>query len=560
MFPCILNRMPELLQSLLKQDIGHLRIIAEFWGVELESISAGEAREELSASLLDAELIAELVDSLSPQAESALRALVEAEGRIPWPAFTRKYGDIREMGAARRDRERPHLKPASTAEYLYYRGLLARAFFDDDRGPQEFAYIPEDLLEQLYNVFDEEPVEPVVVQMPTPAGEALRTEALGRPASPGEKGREIPADDSILDDVTTCLAALRMGMDLESNGLPLVSAERVPAIQSLLTAAKLIKKDVPQAEAIKIFLECPRSEALKMLQDAWIESHTFNELWLMPELICEGEWRNNPQETREFLLNLLDAIPEDKWWSLGAFVRDIKQKYADFQRPAGDYDSWFIKRKADGQYLRGFTSWEQVDGALVKYFITDILHWLGQVDLSVAEDASEPTSFRINNTLVTGKEDQKVHISSQGVISIPRLAPRVVRYQVSRFCEWDAPKEDVYRYRLSTGSLAKAKEQGLKVEHLLTLLSRHSDAGVPPTLVKALKRWEVNGTEARLQTQVILKVSRPEVLEEMRRSKAAKFLGEALGPTTVIVKGGAVQKVMEALMELGIVGESQIGE
>ncbi len=154
MFPCILNRMPELLQSLLKQDIGHLRIIAEFWGVELESISAGEAREELSASLLDAELIAELVDSLSPQAESALRALVEAEGRIPWPAFTRKYGDIREMGAARRDRERPHLKPASTAEYLYYRGLLARAFFDDDKGPQEFAYIPEDLLEQLYNVFD----------------------------------------------------------------------------------------------------------------------------------------------------------------------------------------------------------------------------------------------------------------------------------------------------------------------------------------------------------------------------------------------------------------------
>ncbi|HEX5840630.1 MAG TPA: helicase-associated domain-containing protein [Anaerolineales bacterium] len=552
--------MPELLQSLLKQDLGHLRIIAEFWGVELESIAADEAREELSASLLDAELIAELVDSLSPQAESALRALVEAEGRIPWPAFTRNYGDIREMGAARRDRERPHLKPASTAEYLYYRGLLARAFFDDDKGPQEFAYIPDDLLEQLYNGFDEEPIEPLVVHEPTPAGEALRTEALGRPASPGEKGREIPADDSILDDVTTCLAALRMGMNLESNGLPLVSAKKVPAIQSLLTAAKLIKKDVPQAEAIKIFLECPRSEALKMLQDAWIESHTFNELWLMPELVCEGEWRNNPQETREFLLNLLDAIPEDKWWSLGAFVRDIKQKYADFQRPAGDYDSWFIKRKADGQYLRGFTSWEQVDGALVKYFITDILHWLGQVGLSVSEGASEPTSFRINNTLVTGKEDQKVHISSQGLISIPRLAPRVIRYQVSRFCDWDAPKEDVYRYRLSTGSLAKAKEQGLKVEHLLTLLSRHTDAGVPPTLVKALKRWEVNGTEARLQTQVILKVSRPEVLEEMRRSKAAKFLGEALGPTTVIVKGGAVQKVMEALMELGIVGESQIGE
>jgi hypothetical protein len=95
----------------------------------------------------------------------------------------------------------------------------------------------------------------------------------------------------------------------------------------------------------------------------------------------------------------------------------------------------------------------------------------------------------------------------------------------------------------------------LKVEHLLALLSKHSEAGVPPSLVKALKRWEVNGTEARVQTQVILKVSKPEVLEEMRKSRAAKFLGEVLSPTTVVVKGGAVQKVMEALTELGLLSE-----
>jgi hypothetical protein len=32
-------------------------------------------------------------------------------------------------------------------------------------------------------------------------------------------------------------------------------------------------------------------------------------------------------------------------------------------------------------------------------------------------------------------------------------------------------------------------------------------------------------------------------------------LGEVLSPTTVIVKGGAVQKVMEALTELGLLME-----
>jgi hypothetical protein len=545
--------MPELLQSLLKQDIGHLRIVAELWGLELDSITADDAREELSASLLDAELATELVDALSPQAKSALRALMDAEGRIPWAAFTRKYGDIREMGAGKRDRERPHLKPSSTAETLFYRGLLARAFFDTEKGPQEFAYIPDDLHELLYNIMDE-PAEEAPVKPASLPEVVAPSDALGRPASPGERGRDIPANDSILDDATTYLAALRMGKPLESDGLPLAQP-RGAILQGLLTTANLIKDNVPQAEAVKAFLECPRAEALKMLQEAWLESSSFNELRLMPTIVCEGEWKNNPQETREFLLNLLDAIPEGKWWSLGAFIRDIKQKYADFQRPAGDYDSWFIKRKSDGQYLRGFASWEQVDGALIKFFINSILHSLGQVDLSAAEGASDPTAFRIATIQEEKEETGKIVVSSNGKISIPQNAPRVVRYQVSRFCEWEEPKEGAYRYHISTRSLSKAKEQGLKVEHLLALLTKHTDAGIPPSLLKALKRWEANGTEARVQTQVILKLSKPEILEEMRKSKAAKFLGEVLSPTTVVVKSGAIPKVMEALTELGLLSE-----
>ena len=543
--------MPDLFDSLLKQDIGHLRVIAELWGLELKSTEADAAREELSVALLESSLLNELIDSLTPEADSAITALVNSGGRIPWPTFTRKYGEIREAGAGKRDREKLYLNPASTTEVLYYRGLLARAFFDTKKGPQEFAYVPDDLL-ALLDREEEENVE-----------ESESPEPLGRAASPGERGQEIPATDRILDDATTLLAALRLGIEPPETSIP------TNVLQGFLQSANLIKGNVPQPEPVKAFLEAPRAEALEMLQNMWMESDSFNELCLMPTIRCEGEWKNQPQETREFLLNLVDAIPERKWWSLNAFVRDIKQKYADFQRPAGDYDSWFIKRAADGQYLRGFASWDQVDGALVKYFITHVLHWLGQADLCTAEGASEPTSFQISSlqSQLTSGENQKIHVSSQGVISIPRLAPRVVRYQISRFCEWDDGRvakntetksnEDLYRYRISTNSLTKAREQGLKVEHLLALLSRHADAGVPPSLVKALKRWEVNGTEARVQTQVILKVSKPEVLEEMRKSRAAKFLGEVLSPTSVVIKSGAIQKVMEALTELGLLTEVQ---
>ena len=50
----------------------------------------------------------------------------------------------------------------------------------------------------------------------------------------------------------------------------------------------------------------------------------------------------------------------------------------------------------------------------------------------------------------------------------------------------------------------------------------------------------------------MLRVSRPEVMEELRASKAARFLGELLGPTAVIVKPGALPKVEAALAEMGL--------
>ena len=563
--------MPDLFDSLLKQDIGHLRIIAEFWGLELDSKSADAAREKLTVSLLDPKLLAELTDTLPPEADSAITYLVNVGGRIPWPTFTRKFGDIREAGAGKRDREKLHLKPASAAEILYYRGLLARAFFDTEKGPQEFAYIPDDLINLISRTpalaggarGATEPQRGDQKESPSLKEAMAEDELLGRPASPAEKGQEILANDFILDDVTTLLAALRMGKTLELDGsLSMVQGRTlrdtgIPVLQSLLNTANLVRQNIPQTEVVKNFLASSRQAALKMLQEAWVESQAFNELHLMPGIICEGEWTNQPHETREFLLNLLDAVPENKWWSLNAFVRDVKQKYADFQRPAGDYDSWFIKRASDGQYLRGFQHWDEVDGALIRYFITNILFWLGQVDLSTAEGSNQPTAFRIINieSRVANIEDKKLHVSSQGKITVPRLTPRVVRYQLARFCEWDEEKNEQFRYHITTNSLAKAKEQGLKPEHLLSLLVKHSDGGVPPSLVKALKRWEVNGTEARVQTQVVLKVSRPEILEEMRKSKAGKYLGEVLSPTAVIVKSGAIQNVMDALTELGLLTE-----
>ncbi|MBE3118534.1 MAG: helicase-associated domain-containing protein [Candidatus Atribacteria bacterium] len=562
--------MPNIIQSFQGRDIGYLRIVARLWGIELAASDTDTVLKELAAALLDPKLVTEIVDSLPADAMSALEALAKADGKLPWAAFARRFGEIREAGPGRRDREQIYLHPVSAAEVLFYLALLARAFFDMPAGAQEFAYIPDDLIPLIHHKGH----DPQRTGASEHKGEKDKTlvsfvpfvvkqgdEPLGRLASPKEREHPLPASDRLLDDATTLLAALRMGLPPPETRIPSC------VVTEFLSAAKIILPSprggwagggVPQIEPVRLFLEAPRKDALEKLVNAWLKSETFNELCQVPSLVCEGEWSNQPLVTREFMLTLLEAIPENNWWNLPAFIRAIKEKYPDFQRPAGDYDSWFIKRVVDGVYLRGFGVWDEVDGALIRYLITGPLYGLGQVELATPAGNDIVSAFRSanNKSRITNAETARLHVSSQGKIVIPRLLPRAARYQIARFCEWDEEKPDEYRYRVTTGSLKKAGEQGLKVNQLLSLLAKNAAAEIPPTFVRALKRWELNGTEARVEVQTVLRVSRPEVLEELRKSKAGRFLGETLGPVTIVVKPGAQSKVLAALAELGLLAEN----
>ncbi len=281
--------MPDLFHSLQGYDLGHLRILASMWGLELHSTDAQDAAHELALGLRDERLRREVIGALPDEAKQALSELRGAGGRTAWARFARKFGDVREMGAARRDREKPYLDPASTSEVLFYRGLLARAFFDTDSGPQEFAYIPDELLVHL--------------RPSTSMNARFAGQSLGRRATPAERSHVLPGSDRILDDATTYLAALRTGL----------TPAQDPVLRGLIEAAGLIKAGGLQANAVKSFLESTRAESMRLLIDAWRGSADFNELKLVPGLMCEGEWHNEPLTTRRFLLDLIGGIPAGQW-------------------------------------------------------------------------------------------------------------------------------------------------------------------------------------------------------------------------------------------------------
>jgi hypothetical protein len=538
--------MPTLSQSLQGKDLGHLRIIAAQWGLDFDAPDTRVGLTRLTTALLDPARVEETVHDLPSQACQALDDLYHHEGRLPWPLFTRRYGAVREMGSGRRDRERPFGKSASPAEMLWYRALVARAFFDGATGPEEYAYIPEDLLPLL---------PPPRDAVPAP---------LGRPATPAERAEIIPAVDHILDDVTTLLCALRMSL------APVPSLDRpAPFLMPLLTSVGLLDANgLLLPEPVRALLEAPRGESLAQLVRAWLHSETVNELRLVPGLAFEGEWKNDALRARQAVLDFLAAVPAGKWWCLPVFIAEVRQRHPDFQRPAGDYDSWFIRQEGSDQFLRGFEYWEQVDGALLRYLITGPLHWLGIIDLAAPADGAAAMAFRYSawaQALLAGaapqglaQETEKLKLGSGARLRVGRLVPRSVRYQIARFCEWEQAQPDAYRYRLTPSSLARARQQGLTVAHLLGLLRRHADA-VPPTLIKALERWEEHGAEAILEQVTILRLSSPELMQTLRASRAARFLGDPLGPTVVIVRPGAAEKVLAVLAEMGYLGEGKVG-
>ncbi|MBG0788003.1 MAG: helicase-associated domain-containing protein, partial [Anaerolineaceae bacterium] len=538
--------MPDLNHCLQIQDLGFLQIVAELWGVDLTAADARQALPRLVEALLVPGLALEVAEALPETARQALDALLANEGWMPWSRFVRDYGGLREVGPGKRDREKPYLNPISATEVLWYRGMIGRDFLRREGDLQECAYIPDDLMKLL------PPVSPLGPQPP------------GREATPGETKVEIPATDRVLDHCCTLLAALRLG---DPDRSPAVTSWQPPApiVEALLSAVHLITSgEQTVLEDARGFLEMPRGDALSWLVTGWLESDEFNELWQVPGLICEGAWRNDPQAARTQVLDWMRELPEGVWWSLDSFEAAIFERSPDYQRAAGDFDTWLIRDGETGDSLSGIEHWFEVDGALIRYLITGPLHWLGLVDLAAPAEGQPITAFRFSAwaadllakrpAVGLAEEEEPLKALSDGRIIAGCHTSRLARYQVSRFGLWQKETSESYTYQLSPQSLQEAAGQGLKISHLETLLNKYGEP-MPPSLVEALHHWQKAGSQARIHPCVVLRVEDPKILQALRNTPAERFLSDPLSTTAVIIHPDAAEKVRAALARLGYLSD-----
>jgi hypothetical protein len=540
--------MPDLNACLYNREMPFLRGVAAFWGVDITAKDARTYSLKLEEAILDSGLITEVVESLPKAALEALQSLRAVDGSQPWTSFTRVYGEVRPMGPAKLEREKPSIFPASITELLWYRGLIGRAFYQHPDGLQETTFLPYEFIHAV------------------PASEAQTTSA-SLSQLPGSTQSEITLDiagsDNILDEFCWLLAALRRP-DRDA----ILARWPLPNNTVLLELARAVglverKTNLPTALA-KDFLEQSRPQALTWLVETWRNSSRFDELRLIPDFRCEGTWQNNPIKPRRFVLDLLRQIPANTWFSLGAFIDKISRFQPDFIRRGAEYDTWIIaSSQPEKGLLRGISSWPDVEGLYLRFLALGPCSWLGLLDQGRPSKGGDTRYLRrsaLFDALIDqyalpelATENEKVAISSTGMLEMSARAPRIARYQLSRFCEWVEISPKRSRYRLTPASLKEAQTQGLLTRHLLALMRKYGKPS--PTLTRSILRWEEQGQEAWLDRPLVLHLANPGLLKTLRDSPANKFLGEALGPTAVVVKPGGEAKVQGELVRLGILAD-----
>ena len=547
--------MQALLQTLQDHDVGHLRIIAELWGVDPPTGNALQAAEILALSMLDPQALAEIRDGLPPNVAQVLDLLLLRGGRLPLADLTRRAGLLRRMGPGKRDRERPWRSPASPLEFLWYRGLIATAFADTPTGPKEFAFIPWDLFALI------------------PKPPSQQADAFIPPTDPPDVQHQTTT--AAADDAATLLAAMRRqpsaGSDLtheRRQGLApfLLQPSALQLLLALLVDLGILAANtlVPDPTAARNFLALSRHEALALLAHAWVGSARWNDLAHVPTLSTAGKaWPSDPLTTRGAVLEFLRGIPASAWHDIDTFIETVYNRQPDFQRPGGDFDSWYLQHTDSGAFLQGFNHWDQIEGALLRFMIYGPLHWLGIADLGRRSNESAASAFRLTSMVAalfdttyspqSEEQAQPAEVRPDGRITVPRQASPSMRYQIARFCTWLSLDEDGYQFALSPSSLKHAQDQGLQLKHIQAILAESSEAEIPPALLKALRRWGKRGREAHLEHGTVLRVANAGLLDKLiKRPATARFLGERLGPTAVLLRERDLQPMLDAAVRFGL--------
>ncbi len=475
--------------------------IAQWLGVTVTPQDVRQAAAEIAAYVLQPEVFITLWQRLSPQAQNACQHVLTARPPMSWHTFVRRYGPLREMGPARLQREQPWRSPQSPAEELFYRGWVFRRVFHQQGRWLELAIVPDE-----YSLLIP---QPTTATSPSPI-----------PNAP-IPSHTVQAGDTFLEDMVTLVAFIyNEGMHVDWEGRPL-RGELAQVGQRFITPLPVTELLHPPPRVHLLFhhlytlglvrqegnrlhvhprrlsrwLQQPRAYQRLTLWQAWVDSEQWPDLRQVPELECTmDEWRPTARLARKRFLTHLQSLAADRWYTIDDLIAWMFEKAPDFYRQGAEYDTWVIRRRSDGQWLRGFEHWHDVEGALIRFYLVGPMFWL---DALALDEATQPTRFCLTEAgrrwLRRRSEPMRMHrppatVTDDFLVRLPAKVHPFDRFRVARFADWVASHPQ-FTYRITPQSVTRAIRQGVPPRRLLAFLRRLTRHQVPSHVYRAVARW-----------------------------------------------------------------------
>ncbi len=555
--------MVRLHRFLVDYDMAMLRALAQSRGVTLDTNRQSEAVDRLSTALLDPLSVRIALAHLSGEAHAALEALLLAGGHMRVSQFARRFGQVRPSGPGRLEREAPWKDPANASEELLYSGLVFRGFAEDPAGPGEFVFIPEDLSALL----------------PLPHAEMAGTSVMPVPPPPSY----IDGGQALVEDLFRFLVHLqtrdvrtyadgrlaRRDTDDLRGRLSEAGDRRLVFLRHLASRMGFVVREEGflrlVSNPVRNWLVGHLDEQKLALQQAWRDDPTWLDMCHVPGLVCDKEADGQPQiaartdavATRLAILRLLGGCAGEAWWSLPSFVAAVKKTAPDFQRPDGDYESWYLRDAATGSYLSGFESWDQVEGRFISDLLTRTLCWLGVVATGSGE--AGPV-FRVTEVgaelmgLMTRVRSpaptQAITVHPDFRVEVEDPANLYARFQLERFAELQAIEP--CRYRITVSSIARAAARAVSVDQVLAFLHKHSERPVPANVVGQLRLWAGRLGQVKLDEVALLTVEHERVLKDLSvLPETRALISRVLSPTSALVRARDLPRLRKELRALG---------
>ncbi|MFQ5859689.1 MAG: hypothetical protein ACE5LU_29185, partial [Anaerolineae bacterium] len=508
-----------------------------------------ELVERLTLALQRPEGLTRALEQLTPDERQALDALITAGGRMPWPAFRERFGDIRPYRPWQEDApRRPWEDPVSPAEGLGFLGLIYR-FPRRPRADHEVqVLIPEELLRLL-----PAPAEPAVTgsaivvrePAPSPVGDmvtdvALLISLLHREDIHPMWDRWLPP--RYLGELNQRLSVPEDMSQVRSE----LQTSRLRFVHFLAESAGLVcragrwLKPTPQAWQ---WLEQPPPARFETLWAAWRERSKANHaLWQRYRL---------PGYDVEVVLDILDVVlgylaelVSEHWYGIIPFSETLvtSESILSTLPPAWrDDEVYDLGRETVVALLEG------------------PLAWWGVVD--IAEQDGEPafTLTSLGRWLLTGEgagppaDEAAIHVDRELTILVPDIVPPRVLVRVEAMADWQGWVADKRCYRVTQASLSRALSRSTSLQEIIDTLSRGQGKALGAEQIAILEAWAAETQAVRVRTATLLETRDAGRLQELSANRTfRKYFRETLSPRAVVVDADRVDHLVRALQRQGV--------